>query len=104
MQTEAEIHETITKLEEMAETLLKAKREVRPRRPIIIEFCGTPKAGKSSCISSLVIFLKRNGFRVKVLSERGIEVIEQKDLRDQKFSTERWSQIILQRLLGWTFI
>lgn len=60
----------IKRLENMAEALLKAKRLVRPRRPIIIEFCGTPKAGKTSCISSLVIFLKRNRFKVKVLTER----------------------------------
>lgn len=60
----------IKRLESMAEALLKAKRSVRPRRPIIIEFCGTPKAGKTSCISSLVIFLKRNRFKVKVLTER----------------------------------
>src|SRR6266542_4300921 len=60
----------IARLEELADALLKEKRSYRSRRPIVIEFCGTPKAGKSSCISSLVIFLKRNGFKVRVLTER----------------------------------
>lgn len=67
---EKEILDKINALEDKAEAVLRAKREVRPRRPIIIEFCGTPKSGKTSCINSLVIFLKRNNFRVKVLTER----------------------------------
>lgn len=67
---DSEVETAIKRLEAMADALLKAKRAVRPRRPIVIEFCGTPKAGKTSCINSLVIFLKRNGFRVKVLTER----------------------------------
>lgn len=65
-----EPQDEITRLEELAEALLAEKRSYRSRRPIVIEFCGTPKAGKSSCISSLVIFLKRNGFKVRVLTER----------------------------------
>ena len=61
---------TIKELESDAKLILQAKKEVRPRRPIVIEFCGTPKAGKSSCVSSLNLFLKRNGFKTKVLTER----------------------------------
>ena len=60
----------ILELEDIARLVLKRKREHRPRRPIVIEFCGSPKAGKSSCINSLVIFLKRNGFHTQVLTER----------------------------------
>lgn len=40
------------------------------RRPIVIEFAGVPKAGKTSTISQLQTFLKRCGFRVKVVVER----------------------------------
>lgn len=60
----------IKDLERIAKMVLKTKNEVRPRRPIVIEVCGTPKAGKSSCVSSLNLFLKRNGFTTKVLQER----------------------------------
>ena len=60
----------INVLEELAKLVLHAKKTARPRRPIVIEFCGTPKAGKSSCVSSLNLFLKRNGFKTKVLAER----------------------------------
>ena len=60
----------IAELEKQAAQVLEAKKSVRPRRPIVLEFCGSPKAGKTSCINSLVIFLKRNGFKVKVLTER----------------------------------
>ncbi len=62
--------ENIAKLETLAQDVLKLKNIHRQRRPIVIEFCGSPKAGKTSSINSLNIFLKRNGFRTTVLSER----------------------------------
>lgn len=66
----SEVVANIEYLEAQAESILQAKKNRLSRRPIVIEFCGTPKAGKSSCIGSLATFLKRNGFRVKVLVER----------------------------------
>ncbi len=61
----------IEELEGLAKEVLKLKNEsVAARRPIVIEFCGSPKAGKSSCISSLELFLRRNGFRTRLLTER----------------------------------
>jgi len=65
-----EISQNIKQLENIASSILILKKKNRPRRPIIIEFCGSPKSGKSSCITSLNIFLKRNGFKTKVLTER----------------------------------
>lgn len=60
----------IEKLENLASEVLKLKNQSVPRRPIVIEFCGSPKAGKSSCINSLELFLRRNGFRTRLLTER----------------------------------
>ena len=40
------------------------------RRPLVIEFAGIPKAGKTSTISQLQSFLKRCGFHVQVVIER----------------------------------
>lgn len=62
--------ENIERLESLAKEVLQLKNIHRQRRPIIIEFCGSPKAGKTSSINSLNIFLKRNGFRTTVLTER----------------------------------
>lgn len=62
--------ENIRKLESLAQEVLKLKKLHRQRRPIIIEFCGSPKAGKTSSITALNIFLKRNGFKTVVLTER----------------------------------
>ena len=62
--------EKIIELEQLASEVLKLKKLHRQRRPIVIEFCGSPKAGKTSCINSLNLFLKRNGFKTSVLSER----------------------------------
>jgi predicted NUDIX family phosphoesterase len=67
---EKRILEIIGKLEHLAANVLELKQESIPRRPIVIEFCGSPKSGKSSCINSLSLFLRRNKFRTKVLTER----------------------------------
>jgi predicted NUDIX family phosphoesterase len=67
---EKEILKIIKDLEGLASEVLKLKHESIPRRPIVIEFCGSPKSGKSSCINSLSLFLRRNRFRTKVLTER----------------------------------
>ena len=70
MQDHSDALRRIAQLERKAEAVLVAKRKTLARRPIVIEFSGTPKSGKSSCISSLDIFLRRNNFRTKVLTER----------------------------------
>lgn len=67
---EMENNYTIEKMEEIASNVLSLKHDVRQRRPIVIEFCGSPKSGKTSCITSLNIFLKRNGFKTRILTER----------------------------------
>jgi predicted NUDIX family phosphoesterase len=40
------------------------------RKPIVFEFAGVPKAGKTSTLNALQAFLKRCGFRVEVVAER----------------------------------
>lgn len=60
----------IKELQKLAEEVLSLKLEHRQKRPIVIEFSGSPKAGKTSCINSLELFLKRNGFTVNVVQER----------------------------------
>jgi thymidylate kinase len=70
MNSEADTIARIQALEKKASAVLDAKRKVLSRRPIVIEFSGTPKSGKSSSISSLDIFLRRNNFKTKVLTER----------------------------------
>lgn len=60
----------IKKLESLAKEVLKHKQEERQRRPIVIEFCGSPKSGKTTTISSINIFFKRNDFKTVVLTER----------------------------------
>jgi predicted NUDIX family phosphoesterase len=40
------------------------------RKPVVLEFAGVPKAGKTTTLSQLQAFLKRCGFRVEVVVER----------------------------------
>jgi len=60
----------ILDLQKKAAEVLALKQERRQKRPIVIEFSGSPKAGKTSCINSLELFLKRNGFTVEIVQER----------------------------------
>ena len=46
-----------------------AERMHSARRPIVFEFAGVPKAGKTSTLNALQLFLKRCGFRVEVVVE-----------------------------------
>ena len=60
----------IKELENLAIEILEFKQERKLRRPLLIEFCGSPKSGKSTTITSLNQFLKRNGFSTTILTER----------------------------------
>lgn len=60
----------IVELQRLAEEVLNLKQVHRQKRPIVIEFSGSPKAGKTSCINSLELFLRRNGFSIKIVQER----------------------------------
>jgi hypothetical protein len=61
--------ETIKKLEDLADEVKELKNSFGQRRPILIEICGTPKSGKSTSITSLNIFLKRNKFKTEIVTE-----------------------------------
>jgi predicted NUDIX family phosphoesterase/predicted ATPase len=52
-----------------AETLAEEFR-TKGRKPVVIEFAGAPKAGKTRTLSSLRAFLKRCGFKAEVVIER----------------------------------
>lgn len=39
-------------------------------RPLVIEFAGTPKAGKTMCVNSLAKFLRRNSINAYTVTER----------------------------------
>ena len=52
------------------------------RKPVVIEFAGTPKAGKTTTLTALQAFLKRCGFKVEVVVERASVC----PIRDKKHS------------------
>ncbi|MDE5722079.1 MAG: hypothetical protein K2I30_05005 [Clostridia bacterium] len=60
----------IKELSTLAKEVLELKNTHRQMRPIIIEFSGSPKSGKTSSIGSLQLFLKRNQFKVEVIQEK----------------------------------
>ncbi len=62
--------EIISNLQDLASVVYELKKTHRQKRPIVIEFSGSPKSGKTSSINSLELFLKRNGFNVQTLQER----------------------------------
>ena len=69
-----------SQLQERAESA--AARFNGARKPIVIEFAGSPKAGKTSTLGQVHTFLKRCGFRVEVVVERASVC----PIRDKKHS------------------
>ena len=61
------LHEACLRAESRLATLVPNKPV---RRPVVIEFAGTPKAGKTSTMETLQRFLRRNGIKVKVVTEQ----------------------------------
>ena len=57
-----------SELQKHAESLLRQFDNAR--HPVVIEFAGVPKAGKTSTIGQVSTFLRRCGFRVRVVVER----------------------------------
>lgn len=69
----------IEELEKLVQQVLDLKSSRTQRRPLFIEFCGSPKSGKSTTINSLSMFFRRNGLKTAVLTERaGICPIQNK--------------------------
>ncbi|MFZ0321063.1 MAG: hypothetical protein WAL56_18185 [Candidatus Sulfotelmatobacter sp.] len=62
--------EQIRELESRAEQLKSLLDKRSATRPLIIEFSGSPKAGKTRSISGVELFLKRNGIKAEVFTER----------------------------------
>lgn len=58
-----------TELQIRAEAAV-AKFGQKARRPVVIEFAGVPKAGKTTTLNTIHGFLKRCGFRVETVVER----------------------------------
>ena len=56
-------------LQERAERAATLFRD-KARKPLVIEFAGVPKAGKTSTLTQVQAFLKRCGFRTDVMVER----------------------------------
>ena len=58
-----------TNLQERAERAAGLFRD-KSRKPLVIEFAGVPKAGKTTTLTQVQAFLKRCGFRTDVMVER----------------------------------
>ncbi len=58
-----------SELQNRAERAAKSFRQ-DARKPIVLEFAGVPKAGKTSTLNQLRSFLNRCGFRAEIIMER----------------------------------
>jgi thymidylate kinase len=73
----------ISQLERLAAEL--RTKLISVHHPCLIEFSGTPKAGKTSTARSLDLFLRRNDFRVHFIGESG-SVSPLSNKKDFKFN------------------
>lgn len=78
MARRSKVDSIILELESYATEILP--KLIKSNRPFLIEFAGTPKAGKTISTEALRLFLKRNGFKVYVVTEKAaISQISRKD-------------------------
>jgi len=83
-------------LQQRAEAAASRFRE-QARRPVVIEFAGLPKAGKTTAVNTIYSFLKRCGFSVKVVVERA-SVCPIRDKRHATFNIWTASTTLAQLL------
>lgn len=69
----------------------------RARKPIVIEFAGVPKAGKTTTLNQVQAFLKRCGFRTEVVVERA-SVCPIRDKKHANFNVWTSSTTLAQLL------
>lgn len=79
-----------------AETLAQDFKK-KGRKPVVIEFAGTPKAGKTTTLSAVRSFLKRCGFKVEVVVERA-SVCPIRDKKNANFNIWTASTTLAQIL------
>lgn len=80
----------LARLRADAESILKIWKASEPSRPYFVEFSGTPKSGKSTCIESVSHFFRRLGFRTLSPTE-GASRRTPRYLRDDLFRFNVWS-------------
>ena len=68
------------------------------RRPVVIEFAGMPKASKTTIVNEIHRFLKRCGFRTKVIVEKA-SVCPIRDKKDASFNMWTMSQTLCELLV-----
>lgn len=64
-----EYYEKLKKLHAQKVELQKLKALCSLSKPFVIEFCGTPRTGKTTTINNLYDFFKKGGFKVSVVEE-----------------------------------
>lgn len=80
----------IARLTADAESILNVWKAGERDRPYFVEFSGTPKSGKSTCIESVSHFFRRLGFRTLSPTE-GASRRTPRYLRDNLFRFNVWS-------------
>lgn len=62
-------YESLKKLHAMKLELQHLKALCQLSKPFVIEFCGTPRTGKTTTINNLYDFFKKGGFDIKLIEE-----------------------------------
>ncbi len=68
-QKETKYYQKLRQLHAKKQELEHLKSLCKLEKPFVIEFCGTPRTGKTTTISNLYDFFKKGGFKTKFLEE-----------------------------------
>ena len=84
------MYPTCEQLEELQTKAKNALSTLSQSRPLFVEFAGTPKSGKSTCIDTISHFFRRTGYKVLAPTE-GASKRTPYYLKDNLVSFNAWS-------------
>lgn len=64
-----EYYKKLKQLHAQKEELKKLKELCKLSKPFVIEFCGTPRTGKTTTINNIYDFFKKGGFNIQIIEE-----------------------------------
>jgi len=80
----SEVDQQVAELKVRADSI-RSRFDENARRPVVIEFAGMPKAGKTTIVNEIHRFLKRCGFRAKIITEKAA-ICAIRDKKDMSFN------------------
>ena len=83
-------YKNLKKLHAQKLEIVKLKSLVKLSKPFVIEFCGTPRTGKTTMINNLYDFFIKSNFNVKLLEEFTTSKYYKEEFKKRLSNMSKW--------------